>query len=85
MTELYNKVAANTQSITAWGLFLMFPKCILYATAEKNKRDNKTLTKLVKERLAKWRRGGEQYQRLWEEAVKSTRVTPKSRKKAADN
>ena len=63
----------------------MFPKCILYATPEKNKRDNKTLTKLVKDRLARWRRGGDQYMSLWQEAVKSMRVSPETKRRAADN
>ena len=56
LAELYNKVV----NAIAWGLFYMFPKCILYTETEKNKRDNMTLTKAVKGRLAKWRRGGVQ-------------------------
>ena len=82
--ELYNKVVNNRQKISAWSPFLMFPKCVLYTMPEKNKKDSKTLTKLIKERLARWRRGGE-YMRLWQEAVQNTRSRPKSKKKAADS
>ena len=84
MAELYNKVVNNRSNVAVWSLFYMFPKCIFYAVTEKNKRDNMTLSKAVKQRLARWRRGGKEYRELWEEAVRSTRVRPQSKKKAAE-
>ena len=63
MAELYNKVVNNRQNVVVWSLFYMFPKCILYAVTEKNKRDNMTLTKAVEQRLARLKRGGEEYRK----------------------
>ena len=85
MAELYNKVVNNRHNIAVWSLFYMFPKCILHTSLEKNKKDNLSLSKAVKARLAMWRRGGEEYGKLWQEAIRSTRVRPQSKKKAAEN
>ena len=83
VTELYNNVVNNRQNPAVWTLLYMFPKCIMYATTDKRKKDDMTMTKSVKMRLARWRRGGEEYKKLWSEAVKSTSGSQR-RKKAAE-
>ena len=83
VTELYNNVVNNRQNPAVWTLLYMFPKCIMYATTDKRKKDDMTMTKSVKMRLARWRRDGEEYKKLWSEAVKSTSGSQR-RKKAAE-
>ena len=69
VTELCNKVVNNKQDPAAWTLLYMFPKCIMYSTQNRKRKDDLTLTKTVKIRLARWRRGGEEYKKLWTESV----------------
>ena len=69
--------------MSVWVLLLMFAKVTLTAHTEKSKPDLSNLTKTIKSRLARWRKGD--YSKLWEEATRRTRIPPQSgRKKAPD-
>ena len=80
-----SKPSSQPRPPPAWTLLYMFLKCIMYATVEKKRKDVVTLTKSVKIRLARWRRGGEEYKKLWTEALRNTTAGSKGKKKAVDD
>ena len=75
-----SRVSANPENIVVWTLLLMFIKCILPAAKG---RPDTIQSKVVKDRLARWKRG--EFNSLWDEAVRNSHRNGKSKKKATKN
>ena len=69
--SLWNRLADNPGELQLWKLVAMFPRVILPAGRGPRAGDSCSQSKIVKERLRRWRQG--EFTQLWEDAKNLTK------------
>ena len=82
LSSLWHNLASDMADERLWQLESMFARCMLPACKGKRIADAYSQSRIVKERLRRWR-GGE-YRQLWDEAVDMTKKRPKAKKRRGE-
>ena len=80
LASLWHNLGSDTVDDRLWLLESIFARCILPAGRGKRIADAYSQSRVVKERLRRWRAG--EYRQLWDEAVQVTKKRPKKSSKA---
>ena len=81
LADLWQQVADKPAEVQGWLLIFIFTRAVLPAGIAGNQDQAESKSKLIRERLRRWRQG--EFSALWSEAVQLSSKRPKAKKKKA--